>query len=449
MSDSGARSSTTHPWTEQLGVAVGQWFERLREIRRHLHQHPEPSGSENQTTRFIASWLAAESLQPVIAPGGQGLWVDVGDEPAGGPRPALNGASPRVASAAKASSSASSGAAASVAGPRKLGIRGDIDALWIADEKAVDYRSRVEGVMHACGHDAHTTVVLGAVLVLAELRRANRLPWPIACRAIFQPAEETNRGALQMVDAGALDGLTHLIGLHVDPSRRVGTVGIRNGDFTADCHELEIEIQGRGAHAARPHESIDPIAIAAQLISSIYLFVPRGTDSQDPVVITFGQIHGGHSSNVIPDHVIIRGTLRTQDAAISAETIRHIERLARGLGEASGARITINWDSGPPPVKNDPELVDLIALASRSVLDDTHVQSIRRPSMGGEDFANYLPHVRGAMFRLGTATDPVVAPPLHSPLFDIDERALAIGVEILAQAVIRWSDPRQPSQLFC
>ncbi|TVP95683.1 MAG: amidohydrolase [Planctomycetaceae bacterium] len=434
-------------WTKELGLSVGRWSQRFCEIRRHLHQNPEPSGSETHTTRYIASCLASQSLRPVIAPGGRGLWVDVGGqalatEVSDGDDPAAKATQPDAANDSLDSDVASPC-------PWRLGIRGDIDGLWIGDEKAVDYRSTVDGVMHACGHDAHTTVVLGAVMVLREMEQAGKLPWPVACRAIFQPAEESNRGALEMIEAGAIDGLTHLIGLHVDPSRRVGTIGVRYGDFTADCHELEIVIHGRGAHAARPHESIDPIAIAAQLISSIYLFVPRSTDSQDPVVITFGQIHGGLAANVIPDQVIIRGTLRTQEAAISSETIRHIERLARGLGDASGAKITVGWQSGPPPVKNDSALVDLIATAGGSVLDEAHVQTIRRPSMGGEDFANYLTRLRGAMFRLGCATDPIIAPPLHSPLFDIDERALAIGAEIFAQAVIRWSEPRHPNQLFC
>jgi len=245
-----------------------------------------------------------------------------------------------------------------------------------------------------------------------------------------------------MVNAGALHGLTDLLGLHMDPSRLVGTIGVRHGDFTADCHELVVEIFGHGAHAARPHEAVDPIAIAAQLITSIYLFIPRITDSQDAVVVTFGQIHGGHASNVIPDHVIIRGTMRTLDANVSESTIKHIARLAAGLADASGSKIKITWESGPPPVKNDADLVNLLAEAGRSVIGATNVHPIRRPSMGGEDFANYLPHVRGAMFRLGCAPSVEPAPLLHNPLFDVDERSLSIGAQILAHAVIRWCDPK-------
>ncbi len=410
-------------WAGELGASLQRRFERLCEIRRHLHRHPEPSGAEVKTTRYIASVLAAEHLEPVILPGSHGLWVDVGS-----------------GSGLGADSQDRTAGDSAPERPR-IGIRGDIDALWIQDEKRVTYRSGVDGVMHACGHDAHTTIVLGAILVLAELDRAGLLPWPIRCRAIFQPAEETNQGALQMIQAGAVDGLAELLGIHVDPSRVVNSIGVRHGDFTADCHELELEIHGSGGHAARPHEAVDPIAIAAQLISAIYQFVPRVNNSHDPVVLTFGQIHGGQLANVIPDQVVVRGTLRTLDAAVSAKTIEQIERLANGISAACGGRVVCRWLSGPPPVKNDPELVNLLIEAGRAVVGDRNVQMIRHASMGGEDFANYLTRVRGAMFRLGCATASP-APPLHSPLFDIDERALAIGAEVLAHAVIRWCDPK-------
>jgi len=410
MDGTASRSVSALNWADELSVAINNRFSRICEVRRYLHQHPEPSGHETQTTRYLASLLASENLEPKIADGGRGLWVD-----------SCRSTAPRI------------------------GIRADIDALWIQDEKSVDYRSRKEGLMHACGHDAHSAIVLGAIATIAELDRLGKLPWPVVCRAIFQPAEETNQGAIEMVQAGALAGLTDLLGLHMDPSRKVGTIGVRHGDFTADCHELSIEIHGHGAHAARPHEAVDPIAIAAQLITSIYLFVPRSTDSQDAVVVTFGKIHGGHASNVIPDHVILSGTMRTLDAEVSATTIKHIARLASGLASASGARIDIRWHSGPPPVKNDPTLVNLIAEAGRAIVGTSNVQLIRRPSMGGEDFANYLPHVRGAMFRLGCAPSDDPAPLLHNPMFDIDERSLCIGAQILAHAIVRWCDPKDSS----
>jgi amidohydrolase len=398
-------------WESHAERLVSQLAEPMWAVRRHLHQTPEPSGQEHQTTSYLTQQLQSLGLEPQPLASGRGLWVDVGPP----------GVLPRI------------------------GVRADIDALWIADEKQVPYRSQVPGVMHACGHDAHSATVLGVVMALKQLIDEQLLPWPVACRALFQPAEETNLGALEMVAAGAVEGLTHLFGLHMDPSRPAGAVGLRYGDFTADCHDMEIQIQGRGAHAARPHEAVDPIAIAAQLISSIYLFVPRGRDSHDPVVITVGQIQGGHASNVIPDQVVFRGTLRTLDSAISQTTMRHIERLARGLADASEAKISVSWRSGPPPVKNDPQLVQLLWDCSVQMLGEGQVQRIVRPSMGGEDFANYLSVVHGAMFRVGCAPGSGTAPPLHSPLFDIDRQALTVGAKVLLQAVIRWCQANPPS----
>lgn len=393
-------------WSRKLHQIVDEQFERIRQVRRHLHRQPEPSGEEFQTSLYLAERLAEFGLETKLGPEQRGVMVDLGNE------------------------------------EPELGLRADIDALRIHDDKQVDYCSSVDGVMHACGHDAHSATVFGALATLTEMQKRNALPWPVNCRGIFQPAEETNRGALEMIEAGALEGLHSLLGVHMDPSRMVGTIGVRQGDFTADCHEMRIEVTGRGAHAARPHEAIDPISATAQLISSIYLFVPRGTNSQDPVVVTFGQIEGGYAPNAIPDKVVVRGTLRTLDTGVSEATMRHIDRLIRGVAEASETTITIAWTSGPPPVKNDRDLTRLLIQSGRDTIGSENVKTIPRASMGGEDFANYLTQVRGAMFRLGCARADN-APPLHSSLFDIDEESLRVGAKILAYGAILWHDPQR------
>ncbi len=395
---------TQTDWCQELDQIVEAQFDRIRQVRRHLHRQPEPSGEEFQTSLYLAERLAGFGLETTFGPDKRGIVVNVGDNP-----PAL-------------------------------GLRADIDALRIQDDKQADYCSTIDGVMHACGHDAHSATVFGALVTVSEMAQRNVLPWAVSCRGIFQPAEETNHGALEMMDAGALDGLDSLLSVHMDPSRMAGTIGVRQGDFTADCHEMRIEVTGRGAHAARPHEAIDPIAATAQLISSIYLFVPRGTNSQDPVVVTFSQIEGGYAPNAIPDKVVVRGTLRTLDTGVSEATMRHIDRLIRGIAEASDTKITIAWTSGPPPVKNDRDLTRLLIHAGRHTIGGEHVQTIPRASMGGEDFANYLSHVRGAMFRLGCARS-TQDPPLHSSLFDIDESSLLVGAKVLAYAVIEWHNP--------
>ncbi len=382
--------------------AVDEQFGRMVEVRRHMHAHPDVSGQEQATTQYLLPLFQGMSVRD--GPQSRGLIVESAQQ-----------ASPRIA------------------------LRADIDALRLQDEKSVAYRSCVPGVTHACGHDGHTATVLGAVLALLSIE--DQLPWPVTWRAIFQPSEETNEGALEMVDAGAVNDIAALLSLHMDPSRPAGTIGVRDGAFTADCDEVHIRIEGRGGHASRPHESLDPIATAAQLINAIYVLVPRAIDSHDPVVMTFGHISGGDHYNVIPDHVDMRGTLRTFGGDIRGQAIEQIERLARATADASGTSIDVMICNGPPSVQNDAQLTALIQQCATDLLGKDHVQWIERPSMGGEDFANYLPHVRGAMFRLGCAPPQGAAAPLHSSRFDIDEKALAVGAKTLARAVVQWSQP--------
>lgn len=399
----------TH-WREQLDEAVERRGPELVRVRRRLHAHPEPSGEEFETTLFLFQSLKDAGLEPEATPEGRGLFVDLPEQP-GAPR---------------------------------LALRADMDALRIQELRECDYRSQRAGVMHACGHDGHTAVVYGALLALRDLQAA--LPFPLNLRAIFQPAEETSQGAVEMISAGALDGVDAILSVHMDPSRQVGRIGVRYGALTAACDALEVKICGRGGHAARPHESLDPIAAAAQLISSIYLFIPRATDTQDPVVVTIGQIIAGHNPNVIPEQALLRGTLRSLGGEVRERTKSHIRQLARGLAEASGTRIEVSFEPGPQSVRNDAELNDLLRDAASEILGPAAVDVIQRPSMGGEDFAFYQEHVPGAMIRLGCASPSAGSAPLHSPSFDLDERALSIGAKILARAAILWSDPdRRPT----
>lgn len=408
-----ARGVRQENWSAAIDEAVAAFADRMVDTRRHMHRHPEPSGAEYATSKYLQECAAELGLVTRLGPEGRGLIVE-------------------PASAASAPDP-----------PAMVGLRADIDALHIHDAKGAEYRSLSPGLMHACGHDGHAATVLGACAALVELERAASLPWPLRWRAIFQPAEETNRGAYEMIDAGALEGVGALFSQHMDPSRSVGEIGLRWGPFTADCVDLDITVHGQGGHAARPHESLDPIATAAQLITSLYLSVPRANDSQEPVVISFGQIIGGEDSNVIPDKVLLRGTLRCLNEATRARSLDHIGKLARGLAEASGTRIEILSVPGPPAVYNDPELTEIVRAAGIAVVGAAGVKDIPRPSMGGEDFANYLARVPGCMFRLGCAPPGLGAPPLHSPMFDLDERALGFGARILARAAVAWCRPER------
>jgi amidohydrolase len=222
---------------------------------------------------------------------------------------------------------------------------------------------------------------------------------------------------------------------------------VRYGALTASCDALEITISGRGGHAARPHESLDPIAAAAQLISSLYLFIPRATDSHDPVVVTIGQISAGHNGNVIPERAVLRGTIRSLGREVRERTKSHIQQIARGIAEASGTKIEVRFEPGPQSVMNDEKLTDVLRAAAAELLGPRCVDLIPRPSMGGEDFAFYQEHVPGAMFRLGCSSPVVGAAPLHSSCFDLDEHALVIGAKVLARAAVLFAEaePRSPS----
>ena len=252
-------------WRTAIDEAVEARRGLLREVRRGLHANPEPSREEFQTTRMLAEQLDMAGISSAIAPTGRGLIA--------GPQHAN--------------------------GDPVIAFRADIDALRIHDAKTVPYRSTRDGVMHACGHDAHATMALGAALALWQCR--GDLPRGLAWRAIFQPSEEVGEGAHEMIAAGAMSNVQAVVALHVDPELAAGRLGYRQGVLTAFCQELQIEIQGLGGHAARPHQSVDPIGIASQFITSVYQFVPRSIDSRDPVVVTFGSIQGGTSANVIPE----------------------------------------------------------------------------------------------------------------------------------------------------
>jgi amidohydrolase len=394
-------------WQQQLDAAIDRGIDDMIALRRHLHRHPEPSGEELQTSLHLYQLFSNAGLPVRMGPEGCGVVVDS----------RTNGAATRIA------------------------VRADVDALRIQDEKPDEYRSCVPEVMHACGHDVHTAVVFGVLSALDRLERAGCLPWPVTWRGIFQPAEETSAGAAAMIAAGALENVAAIVSLHVDPTRRAGAIGIRPGVFTASCDMMRVTIHGRGGHAARPHESVDPIAAAAQLISTLYQFIPRETDSQDAVVVSFGQIHGGLNANVIPEQVVLEGTVRTLNSQVRERTISNIRRLTDGIERVTGTKLDVNFQVGIASVDNEPALTELVERVARELLGQENVSQMPRPSMGSEDFAAYLEHVPGSMFRLGCAGDRSPWPGLHTPTFDVDERCLAVGAKVLARTVIEWAKP--------
>jgi amidohydrolase len=312
-----------------------------------------------------------------------------------------------------------------------------MDALPVEERTGVAFASRHQGLMHACGHDIHTTVGLGVARLLAPL--ADQLTARV--RLLFQPAEETAQGAAWMLADGAMDGVEALFGVHVFPSLPVGTVGVRSGSLTAAAGELEVEVLGEGGHGARPHQSTDAIWIAARVVSGLQEAISRRLDALHPVVVSFGRIEGGKAFNVIADHVRLLGTVRCLDLEVHAQLPGWIEDTVKALCEGHGGEARVRYRCISPPVHNDPALTALVAEAAVEVLGRSNVRWLEQPSLGAEDFAELQRETPGTMFRLGVA-GPQGCTPLHSNSFEPDEGCLAVGIQVLSLSLLRWMQAR-------
>jgi amidohydrolase len=327
-------------------------------------------------------------------------------------------------------------------GPR-IAIRGDIDALPIDDGKQVDYRSQFDGVMHACGHDVHATVVVGAMQILAAMHAERKLPWPVAVRAILQPSEEFATGARHMIHHHALRDVGAIVALHVDPTRSVGCIGLRSGSLTAACDAIHVQFSGKGGHGARPQLTNDPIDACTHWVQSAFRRIARTANPHETVVFSIGTIEAGHSANVIPDTAALSGTLRSLDQESRRVALETLEDVCESIVRETGCKVEMHLGSSAPSVVNDTRIVELLSDSITRAINAGAIDWIDQPSMGSEDFSYYLEHVPGAMFRLGVAGDQVGHAPLHTSNFDIDERALAIGCRLFAATVINYFDPQR------
>ncbi|WP_326797954.1 amidohydrolase [Streptomyces sp. NBC_01808] len=380
-------------------------------FRRDLHMHPELGNQEFRTTAAIKERLEAEGLAPRVLPAGTGLICDIGVEEGGTPP-----------------------------GPM-LALRADIDALPIPDTKTVPYRSAVPDRAHACGHDVHTVVVLGAGIVLAALAREGMLPHPV--RLIFQPAEEVlPGGATDAIEAGVLDGVGRIIGVHCDPRVDVGRIGLRQGAITSACDRLEISLDGPGGHTARPHLTTDLVTAAARVATDVPALLGRRVDARAGLAVTFGRLHVGHACNVVPQHAELSGTVRCLDLDTWRRAPDLLHAAVDEVASMHRAKSAITYVRGVPPVVNEPATTALLANAMTARRGAESVETTEQ-SLGGEDFSWYLEHVPGALARLGVRTVGETGLPrdLHQGDFDVDEGAIRVGVELFTAAALLGAGP--------
>ena len=374
---------------------------RLIEIRRHIHAHPELSGEEYQTSAYIAGVLSSYGLNVKEEVGKTGVIGELSGK--GSDR-------------------------------RTLAIRTDMDALPIQESAPLNFASCKPGIMHACGHDVHSTLGVGTAMVLSQL--SEQLPGNI--RFLFQPAEEIALGAKWMVKDGAIEGVDAIYGVHVFPSIPARKVGIRYGALTSAADEIEIIIEGESGHGARPHQAIDAVWIAAQIITTLQQAISRTQNTLHPIVLSIGKIEGGRAPNIIADRVKMMGTVRSLHPDSHANLPQWIENIVKGVCQMYGARYQLDYRHGVPSVHNDEKLTQIIESATREAWGDESVQILPEPSLGAEDFSIYLDKVPGCMFRLGVGHGGEINYPLHHPKFEVDEDAIVTGVVTMAYAACKY-----------
>ena len=371
--------------------------------RRQLHQHPELGFQEHRTAAFVAERLRLLGLEVrtgVAETGVVGL---------------LRGGRPG----------------------KTVLLRADMDALPIQEENDVPYRSRTPGVMHACGHDGHTAILVNAARVLAE--RRDRLAGNV--KLVFQPCEERPPGgAIRMIEEGVLDEpkADATFGLHLSQSYPVGAIAVGPGPRYAASDTFRVDVIGKGGHAAYPHDCVDTVLVAAQVVTALHTIVAREVKPIDPAVITVGMIQAGTAPNVIPDTAVLRGTLRTLDRDVRERLVRRVEEVAVGVARAMRAESRCEWELGYPPCVNDPAMTELTVAVARELVGEARVLA-GEPAMPGDDMAYFLERVPGCYFNLGSRNDERgLTGSHHQPRYDIDEAALPLGVELLVRLVERY-----------
>lgn len=379
-------------------------YEKVVEYRKHLHQYPELSYNERETMNYISAQLNALGIdhQTGIADTGIIALIEGNHHEKGA---------------------------------ECIGLRADIDALPITEENDVPYKSKNEGVMHACGHDVHTSVLLGTAEILNTIK--NELPHPI--KLIFQPGEEKNPGgASLMIKAGCLENpkVKEMYALHVFPDMPVGNIGTKEGLYMASCDEVYIDIYGKSGHGATPHETIDSILVGAEIITSLQQIVSRKCDPKIPCVLNFGHFEGLGATNVVPSHVHIKGTFRTMNEEWRARALDQIVKQAELIAQAHGAEAKVEISKGYPFLENDPELTRKFVEKAKDWLGTEHVHELPI-RLTAEDFSFYAQEIPTCFFRIGVRNEERgIIHGVHNSRFDIDHEALKVGMQMMTMACI-------------
>jgi amidohydrolase len=366
--------------------------------RRHIHRYPELGRQEYATTQFVAERLADAGLNPKVLPGGTGLTCDFGPDH-----------EPRIA------------------------LRADMDALPMAERTGAPYTSTMPNVAHACGHDAHTAILLGTALALASVAEL-----PVGVRLIFQAAEELMPGgAIDAIAAGALTGVSRIFALHCDPRLEVGKVAVRQGPITSAADQIEITLYSPGGHTSRPHLTADLVYGLGTLITGLPGVLSRRIDPRNGTVLVWGAVNAGVAPNAIPQSGVLAGTVRTASRQTWVALEGFIREAVAGLLSPLAIEHTLQYRRGVPPVVNEDVSTRILMYAIEAVGPD--VLADTRQSGGGEDFSWYLEEIPGAMARLGVWSGEGPQLDLHQPTFDLDERALAVGLRVMVNIIEQWA----------
>ena len=382
--------------TQHRQVIDSRLYDRLVSFRRDLHRHPELSWHEQRTSDRVCEFLDDLNIPYRRNVAGTGVVATI----AGGNR-----------DESESSDSATSG--------RCVALRADMDALPVIEETGLPFASTNPGVMHACGHDGHTTMLLGAAVLLA---REPELPTDV--KLIFQPAEETADGAKAMTEAGALEGVAMIFGGHIDRHFPLGSIAVTEGPVNASSDWFSISITGKGGHAARPHETVDAVVVGSLMVMALQTIVSREVNPAHPSVVTVGRFEAGTAGNVIAGQARLEGSIRSQDQDVREALHRSIERMAMSLGQLHGAAVEVEIKLGTPVVSNPRDCTKIAREAAGQIAEVVRMETA---NMGGEDFGYFMEHVPGCYVRFGTAREGVDYHPAHSSQFDFDEETLAVG----------------------